>query len=470
MSWWRFKNDVEPATPPSGRTEIYVNSVTKKLCGKDDTGAVTDYSTTIEPFFSAGIYDIPTISELNGTVTVGNDGTYNLYQYADGSGVIHNYSINGGDYTPGPGGLSYIVANYNSGTPAIQLINDVSLINETTIIPIVTIYCDGIQCHILDWDRLGKALNNKLHQSIVKTQRYRRESGLSLGEQATRYVTISSGVVWVGANRRTPAAINTSVDNITFYYHVGGNWTTSTINQYNNTQYDNGTNLVTLTNDRYAVNYVYRSVDQHKDVYIVLGSGDYTLTQAQASQPQSIPSLISNTSILVGRIIVQKNASSATQIDSAFVTTFTSSGVQNHNDLSNLQGGTTDQYYHLTSTEHSYVSGAGVQALQTTASPTFAGLNINGPLIEKFTTATDTITLDATHNIIYCNKATAMTINLPAVAGCSGRIYTIKNINTGIVTIDANGSETIDGELTFTLLSRYKSVTVQSNGSAWYII
>ena len=595
MSHLRVKNDTQPATPPSGRTEIYVDTVTKKLNTIDDTGLVTDYSLTVEPYFSAGIYDIPTITENSGTITIGNDGTYNLFNYTDGSGVVHNYSINGGSFTPTTGGLSYIVANYNSGTPVIQMITDVSLINETTIIPVVTIYCDGVQCHILDWDQLGKALSNKLHQSIVKTQRYRRESGLTLGEQATRYVTISSGIVWVGANRQTPAAINSSVDNLTFFYHVGGVWTTTPINQYNNTQYDNGTNLVTLTNDRYAVNYVYRSVDNHKDVYILLGSGDYTLNQAQASQPPSLPSVVANTSILVGRIIIQKNASISAQIDSAFVTTFTSSGVQNHNDLANIQGGTTGEYYHLSATEKANLSGvntgdSNINVTNTTTNATYYpvfvsntsgtlpanvnttfkfnpgtntlsvgsnlgvgtssptalvhvngpaststyikitnattsgttstdGLNIgidssanaeircyentnlniftnntqrmtilsggnvgiattspvstfenNGSQGAKFTTVTDTTTLDATHNIVYCNKATAMTINLPAASGCSGRIYTVKNINDGIVTIDGNASETIDGELTKDLVTKYKSITIQSNGSAWFII
>lgn len=470
MSWWRFKNDVEPSTPPSGRTELYIDSVTKKLTGKDDTGLVTDYSATIEPYLSAGIYDIPTITESSGTITVGNNGTYNLFSYADGSGVIHNYPINGGDFTPSVGGLNYIVADYNSGTPIIKMITDVSLINETTIIPVVTIYCDGVTCHILDWDQLGKGLVNKIHQSIVKTSRYRRESGLTLGETGTRNITITSGVVWVGANKQTPQSINSTVDNLTFFYHVGGNWTTSSINQYNNSQYDNGTALVSLNPNKYAVNFIYRSVDNHKDVYVLLGTGEYTLTQAQSSQPPSLPAVVSNTSILIGRIIVLVGAASASQIDSAFVTLFTPSGIQNHNDLANLQGGTTAEYYHLTNTEHGYVSGVNAQALQTTASPTFVGLNVNGPLSQKFITVTDSVVLDSTYNVVYCNKATAMTVTLPAAASCSGRIYVIKNINSGIVTIDGNSTELIDGEETRQLVTKYKSYTLQSNGSAWFII
>jgi len=54
-----------------------------------------------------------------------------------------------------------------------------------------------------------------------------------------------------------------------------------------------------------------------------------------------------------------------------------SSAVQ-HGSLSGLQGGTTNEYYHLTATEHGYVSGANAQSVLTTASPTFASLAIGG--------------------------------------------------------------------------------------------
>lgn len=60
------------------------------------------------------------------------------------------------------------------------------------------------------------------------------------------------------------------------------------------------------------------------------------------------------------------------------VVSLISGGGLNHNDLGGLQGGTTAQYYHLTSTEHGYVSGANAQSVLTTASPTFVGLTLSG--------------------------------------------------------------------------------------------
>lgn len=62
-----------------------------------------------------------------------------------------------------------------------------------------------------------------------------------------------------------------------------------------------------------------------------------------------------------------------------------------------------------------------------------------------------------------------VTINLPLVASNIGLKYKFKNIGAGTVTIDGNGSETIDGETTF-LLYQDEVVDIVSTGSTWYII
>ena len=66
----------------------------------------------------------------------------------------------------------------------------------------------------------------------------------------------------------------------------------------------------------------------------------------------------------------------------------------------------------------------------------------------------------------------AITLNLPPAALVPGRIYVIKRINSGAntVTVDANGSETIDGALTHVLSPQWNAITIISNGTAWFII
>lgn len=66
----------------------------------------------------------------------------------------------------------------------------------------------------------------------------------------------------------------------------------------------------------------------------------------------------------------------------------------------------------------------------------------------------------------------AITMALPPAALVPGRIYVFKRINSGAnaVVIDPNASETIDGAATYTLSAQWNSVTIMSNGTAWFII
>jgi hypothetical protein len=85
------------------------------------------------------------------------------------------------------------------------------------------------------------------------------------------------------------------------------------------------------------------------------------------------------------------------------------------------------------------------------------------------TTISTTTTLGASDYTVLCSAT--LTVNLPAAASSSGQVYNIKNIGSGTtITIDPNASETIDGATTYTLSAQYESVTIQSNGTAWFIL
>jgi len=67
--------------------------------------------------------------------------------------------------------------------------------------------------------------------------------------------------------------------------------------------------------------------------------------------------------------------------------------------------------------------------------------------------------------------AGAITLTLPPAALVAGRIYVFKRINAGAntVTVDAYASETIDGAATHVLPPQWNSITIISNGTAWFI-
>lgn len=89
------------------------------------------------------------------------------------------------------------------------------------------------------------------------------------------------------------------------------------------------------------------------------------------------------------------------------------------------------------------------------------------------TTKSATFTLAANEYTILCDAtAGAIIANLPAATGNVGRIINIKKIDASIntITVDGNASETIDGATTIVILSQWSNVTMQCDGTAWFIL
>lgn len=72
--------------------------------------------------------------------------------------------------------------------------------------------------------------------------------------------------------------------------------------------------------------------------------------------------------------------------------------------------------------------------------------------------------------MVEATGAGGITFTLPTAVGFAGQEIIIKNSTTGTLTIDANGTETIDGGLTATLEDQYESITLVSDGSNWSIV
>lgn len=237
---------------------------------------------------SAGCYTKPDlINNGNNTVTL-SDGTYVFYPTPTKKGALKQFLIPSSTYTLTNWTTNYIIGDYNGGTPIIRVTTDVNIINQATIIPIFTIPMTNI-LHTMHWDELANWLPNKILERFVKTDRFKRERGLILGVGANRKITISEGVVYYGVTPITLNASDSSVNITRLYYPVSGTYTSELITQYNNTQYNNGTNLVTLASNRYAVNWVYKGVEAENHTYVLLGTGNYRLDEAQLAQPPATP-------------------------------------------------------------------------------------------------------------------------------------------------------------------------------------
>jgi hypothetical protein len=93
-------------------------------------------------------------------------------------------------------------------------------------------------------------------------------------------------------------------------------------------------------------------------------------------------------------------------------------------------------------------------------------------VLTRLTKTANYTLLAATDQIISANAASgAFTLTLPTAVGNDGLLFSIKKTDSSVnvVTIDANGSETIDGALTMLLTEQNQSVALLSNGAGWEI-
>jgi len=80
---------------------------------------------------------------------------------------------------------------------------------------------------------------------------------------------------------------------------------------------------------------------------------------------------------------------------------------------------------------------------------------------------TGSYTVTVNDYLIDCTSNT-FTVTLPTAVGIDGKIYIVKNSGSGTITIDPNGSQTIDGALTKTL-SPGDVLQITSDGANWKI-
>lgn len=296
------------------------------------------------------------------TFTTNGDGTFNLgdasarlYNNSTNSGPVNEYQVTGiSNITPADNEVTFVTVDYNSGNPIYSTTQDVNDVNTSNVIPVYTIYRYGIIIDKLSWDSAALGFNDKMLQRIAHTERFVRESGLALAENAGRVITISAGAAWYGITGVSLAAIQSDTTPTSLWTTDGATWSNANVTQYNNTLYQGVAGTVALTAGHYGVNWIYRNLDEDQGrIFTLLGTDSYPLlsTAEIAQPPADMPDVIKSNSILIGKIIVLNGASSSTGIQSAFDEIFVGTPITNHNDLSAIQGGTAGEYYHLTNDE-----------------------------------------------------------------------------------------------------------------------
>jgi hypothetical protein len=105
-----------------------------------------------------------------------------------------------------------------------------------------------------------------------------------------------------------------------------------------------------------------------------------------------------------------------------------------------------------------------------TSTPT-SSLAINGSISQAVLSVSSSVTLSNTDNIVVCDATTAgLTVTLPTVSTCNGRIYTIKKIDTTNNALTFSVAIKSSPTETFTSLNYQKTLKIQSDGTNWWLI
>lgn len=115
--------------------------------------------------------------------------------------------------------------------------------------------------------------------------------------------------------------------------------------------------------------------------------------------------------------------------------------------------------------------GTANQVLKTDGAGNTSWTTVSAPLE---TIATVTGTGSITNDITLVNNSTSVTVTLPTAVGIAGKKYTIKAKNNTTasknITIATTASQTIDTVTTYVMRIPFESITVVSDGTAWFII
>jgi len=250
---------------------------------------------------------------------------------------------------PASGSTKYVGVEYNAGTPQI-IIKDTYSWNFYDEFPLGSVTYDGNDWHVQNTPfEIGDHAGLMVRQ-MTETMTWARDNfngGLVIGDVgANNDLTLTAGALWYGLTRKTFSAVDTSAAG-TFdaYYHVGGTWTTSTLSAWPATQYDDGTDLVTMTNNRYANLWFYLDVSKDR-LNMLYGTNEYvTIAQAEnESAPGTVPPTIEEHGRLLGRFIFQESNTSADEVNSVWDTTFSIAGVTDHGSLAGLADDDHTQY------------------------------------------------------------------------------------------------------------------------------
>lgn len=245
--------------------------------------------------------------------------------------------------------VRYVGVEYNGGSPQ-AVVRTANNWNGQTEFQAATVVNEGGTLHILNNPQETCDGVQKIFHRLIETQPFQyaeRVGGGRFSETGTRNLSLSPCEFYDGLNEFPITTKNTSTGD-TFDSYYGSFTKVASQTQWDNQNYDNAGTLTALSANRYGVHWLYIEMDD--SFALIYGKGNYnTISDAEAAlPPASLPLRLSLGSRLAAKLIFQKGAASAIQIESAFDVKFQSGMPVSHSGLSDVLG---NGDYHLSESE-----------------------------------------------------------------------------------------------------------------------
>lgn len=262
----------------------------------------------------------------------------------------------------------FVGVQYNSGTPNV-VVKSTNTWDYDTDFPIGEVTnLGGTLFPLFNPFKVGDPITNIIQRFDAQALSIRSSvGGLELStDGTTRNLDMTAGDIWARLNDFPIAARSSTTVPMYRVTPTGGTPPlafTPGFTQWPNTEYINGTTLTTMTNNRWAVLWIFVNIGSGAWGF-AHGTAEYNNSSGAAAElvPSYLTPSFLRQNILVGRLIFEKSATTAI-IESAFTRVFSVQPVSNHNQLGGLQGGILGEYYHLTADEHATVQSATVRAM-----------------------------------------------------------------------------------------------------------
>ncbi len=302
----------------------------------------------------------------------------------------------------------FLGVTYNAGNP-IVVVKTSNTWNYDTEFPIGEVAnSGGTLFPFSNPFKIGDPITNIIQRFDAQAYAIRSSDGglLMSTDGTTRNLDLTAGIIWARLNDYPISARSSTTTPLISIRPSGATPPlifTPGFTQWPNTQYLSGTTLTTMTNNRWANLWVFVNIGTGAWGF-AYGTAEYN--DAAAASAEQVPAYLTQNflrqNLLLGRLLFEKNSTTPI-IESAFTRVFSTQAVSSHNQLSGLQGGTLNEYYHLTAAQlasvgtavQSVVAGSNITVDDTDPQNPIVSATSGGGIVETIV-AGDGISVDST--------------------------------------------------------------------------